>query len=1506
MNKVVALSLVSVFLLSILVGYIPVMTTQAAAGGTQTYIVQIKPPYIFAVVITNVNLGTPQTSNTIGTYLNETLNATQVTVSIINVQTGQTVNSFTGNVNVSRYDKGQVDAYYSPAAQAILMVFDLAATSPTTFSMGALINYVYGAIGVNLINSTYPCLIDIYGNKVFSNQSATLITANAITDGTLAQWSGYETFTNPVALQANNEEAEVAVAPTKVYSATNPAGAPAPTASAVLFAPMSIVNIYNPMMGGQPVGWGRSLINITVYNPLQSSTGWYLYQLNYTGPGPITIYFYPAIQVYSADQLANLKPEVGLFSFNGSGTGINAFNYTLLVMTMSPTVFAEVYYNGGKVGYGFNGVPGGNLLPPSGGSFLSYYNNNNGLSTDLNNLVFMVAFTFSPTNFNHQYIWRAGTITVTANGVTVNVPLYAVYVNSSVYALQLGSNNDPLVWFGKHYAVNLTVAYKLLLKPFPVSTQLSTSSYEMFQGSSYRIVTGTMNEYTGMLFTTPPGNQTVVGTYTLTGNITMGTQYTNVYVTGFSTFYFENLYTNPTNSPEGRAYYYSVEGVIGTPAYPYLNGSTFYGINVEANTYYANGYYYAFVSTATLSATYSGATNNLVQMTLSGNFAPNTLVFGQVVSANNVPAYQVISPAAEKLTLPLTPTLFYQALVNLGLWGNNTVVYVTGYYYYPTQMKWYQMYGTSYFMAVVIPPTVTVANVTPRDLVCSNAIWVNFRSPDDVLVTGYYSGTYGMTLPQGIYNVSPANGPTLINVQAVVFLPLPELAATNVPLPINNTLHNANDGFFNITVNKAPVPITAAVSQLATKIMQGQYVSVSGPLQYLISNYPGVSNFTAQSGVPGGLNISVSLPNGLPVNWTTKNGLTPPEVGGIVKVSGVEYLASGRNNVQVKYVSVYNFTVAVPYVLPQYNTLTYVPTPNFNVTVYVRYQLYDSTQFINAQSITVSPGIYYGPQNSIIVITPPNLTVGTKLTLYFVSGDYAVHHYFTKNYWNKTVTITVPNATLTLRAPSVVPLYQLSVPLQLIEPYYAAPYPAQLQIGTNTVTLLANTYNFFGVTPKPLAVGVGKFVDVTIRFANGTTERIYLTGDNVTTLFEGGTLNENGSCTGAYNATISVQGLMTILHLTTVSQLNGSCLSITYYDNITHEIATAKICFGAVSVVSPITITPAYVFYVLTAKYVNATFGYPVTLAQSVAVQPFVSLNDTFLAKAQAGVVADLYVTNVTIVDHYGNRYVIYYNSTNGSTNVMVNGVVKYAFKGYLLPTIPETAPNTGIFNGTPITFVINMPGMIYKNGTVFNGTLAVKLGSNVVTLGPATNFALPAFSFAGKLFGYNSTMYVKVEDPVSGSTVTLRTYIAAYNITPIRIAPVTIPVPMPANASIKLQYVDNQPITLTPTNQYIVIHVTSIINYTYVFYIATVVQPGKNATTTPPVLVNFQTVVPVPVIGPGIVAQVPVQFSQIGALGSGYYTITMFAVPFAGGPVISLYPAKLVFTNVYVNTTVV
>jgi len=130
MNKTLGLVLASLFLLSMVVGVVSVQPTQAATSNPQTYIVPIKLPYEFAVVVTNVNLGTPGATSEIAYELNETFSSTKLTLTITSALTGNTIATETVNGNTSYVNKGNntlnaLGIYYSPAAQAVVMVFNL-------------------------------------------------------------------------------------------------------------------------------------------------------------------------------------------------------------------------------------------------------------------------------------------------------------------------------------------------------------------------------------------------------------------------------------------------------------------------------------------------------------------------------------------------------------------------------------------------------------------------------------------------------------------------------------------------------------------------------------------------------------------------------------------------------------------------------------------------------------------------------------------------------------------------------------------------------------------------------------------------------------------------------------------------------------------------------------------------------------------------------------------------------------------------------------------------------------------------------------------------------------------------------------------------------------------------------------------------------------------------------------------------------------------------------------
>jgi len=191
MNKTLGLVLASLFLLSMVVGVVSVQPTQAQTSTPQTYIVPIKLPYEFAVVVTNVNLGTPQATGQIAYELNETFNSTKLTLTITSALTGNTIATKTVNGNTSWVKSNNpagyntlnaLGIYYSPAAQAVVMVFDLQpGVYGNTYSAGALVSQVLQATGIDLINSTYHYLINATGGKVYTTQTVDMISAYVLT-----------------------------------------------------------------------------------------------------------------------------------------------------------------------------------------------------------------------------------------------------------------------------------------------------------------------------------------------------------------------------------------------------------------------------------------------------------------------------------------------------------------------------------------------------------------------------------------------------------------------------------------------------------------------------------------------------------------------------------------------------------------------------------------------------------------------------------------------------------------------------------------------------------------------------------------------------------------------------------------------------------------------------------------------------------------------------------------------------------------------------------------------------------------------------------------------------------------------------------------------------------------------------------------------------------------------------------------------------------------------------
>ena len=1113
-------------------------------------------------------------------------------------------------------------------------------------------------------------------------------------------------------------------------------------------------------------------------------------------------------------------------------------------------------------------------------------------------------FTYLSYTFANGYVSFLGFITngdnvsITINGVTVPAPVSG-YINLT--------NPDPSSVI---YNVTLIAITPLATKPGQVVEYFSNLTIYYYNTSGqlvsvqvYHLPSQPKN-YTLPVYGyyAPPGSTiTITGTFngtTKTVTIVVGSTPTLTLYTAYTTLSataYEGIiaYVNPVNdsttSPimstpptsmtiKGTTSFYDVgkmtstsatanvtlltnatltfsyiplpgisfNGIVVTPAYPIINGTSAMEYMATAQYLTTSSGEYEIQISGSQVAMQESTYNGLLDLQGVKNLGP----FSNTLLAPLVPAVETGSGPL-LLEFITVPQYSYITLVDFGLWGNETSVVVQAYSAYGHTVT----VNKGYFYGVVIPPRISTSLITPQSFECTNAPYVAIYDPDAILVPGNPTGSftyinaplnYSGNLVQGVVifygsTVYQYSGGVFAN--ATHYLKYSAIGTFSyTPEAVLNGLQ-AYQLTFTVAGGTKPYVV---YPNNATEIQYLQYYADNNPT----ANFYFEQTIKASPAYQAGLNVSYN-----------------------------NYVFSPQN--QLGYLWI------VPQNAP-YNA-------DYIITNYVTFKVLSS----------YAPKLVPYQTNAFITVTPNASFVGATDYYKYISTDYAVYHYFkaTKQYEVQTQ-ITVPNITATLYfASAETPLYALYATLYYNESYYNATLPAYLAIGTyGTLTWNAPNFEEFGVYATPLYLAKILYVNVTL--PSGQKYTILLTTSNITTLFVSLDAQQNQSCKGPYIFEISIPGLEQILHLT-VQQLNGSTLTVSLYDFVTHETLVASTKLVALSELVPIAVQPGAVFYFLTfrASTTILTASTPWFIATSIYKEPFLNFTDYEYASTNPSSVLHLTITNITVY-HDGYKAMVYFNGTD-TIAINVYGKVVGVYPGDVLPTLAETGPGTGIFNGTlPFTIIPNttVTTITVSGITLYiNGTLGITLANGqVVPLGPAGYFVLPFVTYQGVVIGYNANVSVTVSDPVSSATVS--TYITSANITPIRLAPVpTIP-PMPSAP--KLDYYYTSPVVITPSSPVINIFVTSIIPYPYEFFIVAVARQGYNATLGPVVYYSYQAVVAKPALGipqqPYI--EVAVQMSGIISLPPGTYTVIMYAVPFAQGPVISLYPASLVFTNVTVE----
>lgn len=1523
MNKSLGLILSTLFIASILVGVIPLATTLSQAS-IQVPPGQIGAVYIgslygtsvdsvlFVVNVSNVNLASisKNTYNAITYLILNVTNNIQFTLATYSFSTSSTTSipiSFTKNLVTPPGTTITYNVYYSSTEKAIFFFINIigpnAQNTPENIPISYLENYLpYLTVGTTYVYepsvnnvTTLANLNEDYvttnplGYMIDDTTGVPLMKDSAGTTGAtlLTEFVNYQTYSSP----PYKLEGYIVGQLSQLTIAGVTLG-PSTTNEIVVFGPLAFITspsqagLFNPMQANgnlgsilqsqaytRPVIWGRALINFTIVDALTGGNvpANLTFQLNYSVPGPLQISFaqmayiasinnYPSTFQFSAYTFAN-----GYMSFFGvitttnvtyldgiqltaSGTfTINGQTFYLYLLTLSPSITTN-----------------GSIIEHVSNLYIQY-------ST--------VVGTTTTVNTVEVLSYRTGTPTLPVYGYNILEPTQLTGTfYTQTYTVTVSQPSTPTLVF-----------YTGLI-------QLKATAYE----GVYEIAGTNYPDYFGGLLSTPPSTLSITGTSGVSAQGFLTSTYAKASVT---------LLTNATlQYPMVPAGDYSFNGIIVTPAYPIINGTSAMTYMLTAN----------YVTPPTI---------NEYELSIIGTQEPMIVQNMNLEGVQLLPYFQLTLaaptvPATTTGSAPLTlefvtvPQYAYITLVELGLWGNETSVVVTA---FGTDDQ--VSVNSGYFYGIIIPPRISVTTpVSPVNFICYNSPSLYIYDPDSILVPGYANGTFSiadlmlnfsneffygaLVLYQGSRQVGtmylPIQGNTVYmasgyfpeNYNQKVYTTLtPEVKyeyITNPALPFEPT---QLEGYDYGTGNSAPIYITTPGTPTDADLLYY--------LPQFASNNPTVNYFFEQG-------VYMNSPNGMYAVPVYMSGLS---VTGILAGNLVPAFNEPGTPPQVGYIEL------VPPAAPPTAPYPGAAIPNITVSMYVTYKVVNAT----VGTTMVNAGLYVGSSNSMYMVTTNYTFVNSGYSIVYKSTDYAVFHAFmTTKLYKAIAQIEVPNVTDMFYFPGgVIPLYSTTADLILYEPYYASVNPTYLSIGSNNVISLeiwnSPLYKLVNVPATAQFLGFIKSISVT--YPNGQTVSIALTNANLSTFFTQLVAEQFIACNGTFTFEINVQGIAQILH-TNVISLNGSNLTVVYYDYVTHELLTAKVKLVALTGIVPIAIKPGQVEYFLTAYpfYPNITFAPPWFIAENVSIQPFLSVSDKQFAQSNPTAILTEELTNITVVGPHG-KAMVYYNATSGITIVVNAYGVKTNISGNVMPTIPETGPGTGVFNGTiPFVIVENntiIPVPVTSSFTAYtNGSLAIVLNGKPYILGPAGDFVLPFVTYTGVAMGYNATVYVTVANLVQSAT--FMTQLAPINFTPIRLAPFTVPPVVPIPHAPKLYYEYNGSIVITPTAQVIKIFVSSVIPYPLEFQIQAFVYPksGFNVQTATPtvtaVYFSYQAVRSYPALGIGTPVPyllVYVQLEGISSLPAGQYVIVLSAVPFAQGPVLSEYPTELIFTNVTITS---
>jgi len=580
-----------------------------------------------------------------------------------------------------------------------------------------------------------------------------------------------------------------------------------PTNSVLVFAPLTFVSsgFTNPLQQSgllgkrlasvsstMPVIWGRALINTNLYDPYGSDN--LTFQLNYSTTGELKI------------TMAQLGWVASITNFPSS------FIYQSYNFSNGYESFLGFITDEGKITMAINGQS--RNVYPSGQVTINGENYS----------VVLLTITTKPISVEYLnnltvYYYTGGQLQsteFTSSSGNTELPVYNLNASPSSTIVIKGSFN------GTVKTISITVGSSPNITTYSDYATLSAAAYEgiMYNSSSYYV--------NAPIISTPPSTLLIHGitSFVAQGILTPTSGNANI-----------TLFNNATLTFTSMLPGISFNGIIVTPAYPLINGTT-------AMQYMTTMQYQTVGSEYGMEIVGS----QIPMETMNNNLEAINILppFSTTLVAPSLPA-SLSGTGLLEINFEANPQDSYITLVNMGLWSNETVVTVSAY----SEDGNIISSNKGYFYGIVIPPTI---NVTYEGY---NESIVQIYDPDAILDPSNTSGSFTVAPATMVFGNQEVQG-SLVFLGSTVYKTQGVFGTSSFNVTPIGTFSYSKQ---MLVYNNIPAYQLTLNGQVVTPYVNGTYTSL---LQYYADNNPTVNLFFGQSvGYPtikpayyGGLNSS--------------------------------------------------------------------------------------------------------------------------------------------------------------------------------------------------------------------------------------------------------------------------------------------------------------------------------------------------------------------------------------------------------------------------------------------------------------------------------------------------------------------------------------------------------------------------------------------------------------------------------------------------------------------------